>query len=471
MLSILGKPSRNCEGVTRRDFLRIGTAGFGGLTLAGLLSAEASAGIATSKKAVINIHLDGGPPQMDTIDLKPNAPAEIRGEFGSIGTSLSGFRICELMPKTASIAKELVFIRSLVGADNQHNAFQCQSGFDAKDLVSVGGRPAMGSIVAKLLSEQESDNQAPAFVDMMQGRPLARNSARPGFLGPTYQPFRPDMSRWFKRELEEGMKKELAKLGANHTTNLKLHTSLDASRLNNRADLLGQLDQVRKEVDAKGMMTAVDQFHAQAANILTSGKLAAALDISKEDPKIVDHYTPPINRNVSKFVTAEDEYAMRKLLLARRLIEAGARCVSVSYSDFDTHKKNFPRLRQMLPIIDHGLWALFTDLKQRGMLDDVSVVAWGEFGRTPKVNKDGGRDHWPKVGPAILFGGGMRGGQVIGSTDRMAAEAVSRPVHYQDVMATLYNRLGIDASQTTVLDPTGRPQFVLDHGEPIQEIV
>jgi uncharacterized protein (DUF1501 family) len=174
---------------------------------------------------------------------------------------------------------------------------------------------------------------------------------------------------------------------------------------------------------------------------------------------------------LEKFTTAEDEKSMRKLLLARRLVEAGVRCVSVSFSDFDTHSNNFRRMRQMLPILDHGLTTLVTDLQERGMLDDVSIVAWGEFGRTPKVNDKAGRDHWPRVGMALLAGGGMRVGQVLGTTDKTASVATSRPVTYQDVLATLYHRLGIDASQTTLIDPAGRPQYLLDQGRPLSELV
>jgi uncharacterized protein (DUF1501 family) len=181
---------------------------------------------------------------------------------------------------------------------------------------------------------------------------------------------------------------------------------------------------------------------------------------------------PVSDPNAYRFATGEDASAARKLLLARRLVEAGARCVSVSFSDFDTHSKNFPRMRQLLPVVDHALHALVTDLDERGMLGDVSIVVWGEFGRTPKINADsGGRDHWPAVGPAIVAGGGMRVGQVIGATDRHAGAVVSRPVSYQDVFATLYHNLRIDPATTTLTDPNGRPQHLLDGGEPIRELV
>jgi hypothetical protein len=468
MFRIFGKKYRHCDGITRRHFLTAGALGIGGMTLADLLRAEAMAGIGSSTKAVINIHLDGGPPHMDMIDPKPGAPLEIRGEFKPIATSIPGIQICELMPKLASIAGHLAFVRSLVGSDGAHDAFQCQSGFPGKDLASVGGRPAMGSILAKLRGS--AADPAPSFVDLMQGRPLVRDSARPGFLGPSYQPFRPDISQMFSRPLEPGMVKELAARGDDHRTSLKLIGSLTADRMTDRTRLLATLDRIKRDVDSTGTMDAMDQFTRQAVGILTSGRFADAMDLSKEDPKVVERYTLAHNKDAFRFATGEDESSTKKLLLARRLVEAGVRCVSVSFSDFDTHSENFPRIRQLLPLIDHAIHALVTDLDERGMLDDVSIVAWGEFGRTPKINKNGGRDHWPNVGPALLAGGGMNVGQAIGETDRDASAVLSRPIHYQDVFATLYHNLGIDLASTTIADPNGRPQFLLDRGKPIPEL-
>jgi uncharacterized protein (DUF1501 family) len=266
------------------------------------------------------------------------------------------------------------------------------------------------------------------------------------------------------------MKKELAALGPEPPTNLTLVDELSAERLNDRRRLLEGLDGFRRDVDASGMMEAMDRFHRQAASLLTSGRFAEAMDLDREDPRVLERYTPP-SEGGTRSATSEGPLAGRKFLLARRLVEAGVRCVSVSISDFDTHSNNFPRMKQLLPIVDHGLHALVTDLEERGMLGDVTVVAWGEFGRTPKVNSSGGRDHWPRVSPALLAGGGMKVGQVIGETDRYAGEVVSRPVHFQDVMATLYRNLGIDAARTVLTDPSGRPQVLLDHGTPLPELV
>ncbi|MEI7687717.1 MAG: DUF1501 domain-containing protein, partial [Planctomycetota bacterium] len=438
MLTLLGKPIRRCSRIDRRQFLTAGAMGAGGLALVDLLRAEAAAGIESSNKAVINIHLDGGPPHQDMIDLKPDAPVEIRGEFRPIATRITGLQIGELMPKVAGIADKFAFIRSLVGSAGAHDAFQCQSGFAAENLRSLGGRPAFGSVIAKLLAS--AADAAPAFVDLMQGRPMVRNSARPGFLGPVFTPFRPDISAMFARELEPGMQRELANLGDKPVIQLTLVDGLTPETLNDRTRLLAAFDGVRRDLDASGAMDAMDRFTQQAANILTSGRLAAALDLSRESARILDLYTCP-DRAQNRFTTSEDGNAPRKLLLARRLIEAGVRCVSVSLSDFDTHSDNFGRMRQLLPIVDHGLHALVTDLDQRGMLDDVAIVVWGEFGRTPRINASGGRDHWPDVSPALIAGGCIRGGQVIGATDRHAARVVSRPIHYQDVFAPLYHHL------------------------------
>ncbi len=470
MLRIDGSAYRHCDGMTRRDFLTAGAIGFGGLTLADLLRAEDAAGVGSSTRAVINIHLDGGPPQLDTIDPKPEAPSELRGEFGTIPTALDGLQICELLPRLGSIARKLAFIRTLVGSAGAHDAFQCQSGFHKNDLRSIGGRPAMGSVLSTLRGSPA--DTAPPFVDLMQGRPLVRDSARPGFLGPAHGPFRPDISKFFSRPLEPGMVKELARLGGDHSTSLTLIDGLSADRLGDRMRLLADLDRIRRDVDSRGVMDALDRFTQQAVGILTSGRFAEALDLSREDPRILERYTLAEPNTKDRFTTADEAKATLKFLLARRLVEAGVRCVSISLSDFDTHSKNFPRMRHVLPILDCGLHALLTDLDERGMLDDVSVVAWGEFGRTPKIDvKSGGRHHWPRVGIAMLAGGGMRVGQVIGETDRQAGEPISRPVHYKDVFATLYHNLGIDATRTTIDDPSGRPQYLLDEGEPLPELV
>lgn len=453
---------------SRRQAMVVGASGLLGMSLAELLRAEAWTGGTSSNKSVINVHLDGGPPQHDTIDPKPDAPEEIRGEFRPISTKLPGFLISELMPKVASIADRIAFIRSLVGSAGAHDAFQCQSGFPANDLKAIGGRPAFGSVITKLRGLPS--DPLPAFVDMMQGRPMVRDSARPGFLGQAFGPFRPDMSKYFSRELEPAMKNELAARGPNHTLALTLSDGLSFERINDRMNLLAKFDNFRRDLDDRRAMEAMDKFSQQAINILTSGRLATALDLDQEPQSIQDLYTPIISNLGQKSYTSEDNHSAKKLLLARRLVQAGVRCVSVSFSDFDTHSKNFPRMRNLMPIVDHALHALHTDLDAQDMLDDVTVVVWGEFGRSPRVNKEGGRDHWPEVGPAMLFGGGIKGGRVIGATDRLGAKVVSRPVTYQEMFATLYGCLGLDM-RATLQDPTGRPHHLLDNAQAISEII
>lgn len=258
--------------LTRRSLLRCGLFGGAVASLSRFLELETLAGnLSSSSKGVIFVHLDGGPPQLDTIDLKPQAPLEIRGEFTPIETKVPGISICELMPKLAQVADRVAFVRSLVGSAGAHDAFQCQSGFSAKELQSLGGRPALGAIVSKLYGS--TSDAAPSFVDLMQGRPFVRNSARPGFLGPAYQPFRPDISNLFARELEPGMKNELARLGANHSISLKLDGTINLQRLSERTRLLAEFDLFRREVDNAGMMGAMDRFTQQADVWRVGGRL------------------------------------------------------------------------------------------------------------------------------------------------------------------------------------------------------
>jgi uncharacterized protein (DUF1501 family) len=239
-------------------------------------------------------------------------------------------------------------------------------------------------------------------------------------------------------------------------------------RLADRRALLTALDGFRREIDATGQMAGLDAYNQQAFGILTSSKLVEALDLQKEDPKWVERYGKgdPRNRDDG------GPKLMEQFLVARRLVEAGARFVTLAFSRWDHHGDNFGALRQDLPLLDQGLSALLEDIHQRGMDKDVSVLVWGEFGRTPTINKDGGRDHWPRVSCALLSGGGLRHGQVIGATDRLGGEASERPVQFGEVHATIYHAMGIDVSRVTIPDLTGRPQFLVDNGlQPMRELV
>ena len=447
MLTIPGHRSfQLCDGGSRRDFLRIGSVGLGGVSLPGLLRAESQSGIRRSHKAVIMVFLPGGPSHQDMVDLKMEAPSEIRGEFNPISTNVPGIQICEHLPLLAKQMDKFALIRSMVGALDRHYAFQCLTGRHQGNE-PPGGWPCMGSVLSKL--EGPVDPAIPAFVGMspkMGHVPWSDNGV-PGFLGVGHAPFQPNK-------------------GAGKDDMVLNGISLD--RLADRRALLASFDQFRRDTDASGMMEGLDTFNQQAFGILTSSRLLEAMDIEKEDPKIRERYGKGDPKN-------RDDGApkmMEHFLIARRLVEAGARCVTVGFSRWDHHGRNFDALRQDLPLLDQGLSALIEDLYQRGMDKDVSVIVWGEFGRTPVINKDGGRDHWPRVSFAMLSGGGMNTGQVIGATDRLGGEAVERPVQFGEVFATLYHNLGIDVNKVTIPDFTGRPQFLVDNGiQPMKELV
>jgi len=446
MLTILGKSQRGfCDGLTRRNFLKIGGLAMGGLSLPQILQAEAVSGAPRSHKAVIMIFLPGGPPHLDMWDMKPNAPVEIRGEFQPIKTNVPGIEICEYMPRLATMMDKVAILRSIVGAVDEHAAFQCQTGRLSRNQ-APGGWPSIGSVVAKL--QGPAHPAVPPFIGLapkMGHMPWA-DSGTPGFLGVPYSPFKPSVG--------EGR----ADMVLNGVT-------LD--RLNDRKALLAGFDRFRRDTDATGMMAGLDRFNEQAFNVLTSQRLLEALDIEREDPAIRERYGhgDPKNRDDG------GPKLMEQFLMARRLVEAGARCVTLGFSRWDWHGQTFPAGRQDIPMLDQGLAALIQDLHERGLEKDVSVLVWGEFGRTPKVNKDGGRDHYPAVNGAMMFGGGMRTGQVIGSTDRIGGEVKDRPVHYLEVFATLYHCMGIDTVQTTLRDLSGRPQYLVDQYQPIGELV
>ena len=436
--------SRFCDGVSRRNFLKIGALGLGGLALPQLLQAESQMGIRRSHKAVIMIFLPGGPSHQDMFDLKMDAPKEIRGEFKPISTKVPGIQICEHLPKLAALMDKLTIIRSMVGAIDDHNAFQCLTGRIARNQ-PPGGWPCLGSVLSKIQGPVNKD--VPPFVGLSpkMGHVPWSDAGMPGFLGVAQAPFKPD--------------------GAGKADMVLNGVTLD--RLADRKNLLVNFDKFRRDVDASGMMEGLDSFNEQAFGLLTSSRLLEALDIEKEDPKVRALYGKgdPKNRDDG------GPKLMEHMLIARRLVEAGSRCVTLAFSRWDHHGDNFGALRQDLPLLDQGVSALVQDLYARGLEKDVSVVVWGEFGRTPTINKDGGRDHWPRVSCAMLFGGGMKAGQVIGATDRLGGEAVERPVYFGEVFATLYHQLGIDVSKVTVKDLTGRPQFLVDGYQPMRELV
>ena len=452
MLTLLGARTRFCDGVSRRNFLKIGTFSFGAasLSLADIFRAEAAAKdkdpyAPTRHKAVINIFLGGGPPHQDMWDLKPDAPSEVRGEFKPIRTSVPGIHIGETFKRIASSAQKFAFVRSIVGAQGGHDAYQCTTGWRKDSLSAMGGRPSLGSVAARL--QGAVDPSVPPFVGLAektQHTPWS-DSGPAGFLGSSYAAFKPSGP-------------DLANMVMN---------GANKDRLADRRKLLAGFDDLRREIDAAGAVRAADAHTERALGVLTSSKLVEALDLSRENLKTRERYGDgkPYQFQFDGAPTVNDQ-----LLVARRLVEAGARVVTLSYGRWDSHGKNFDLVRDHGTKLDQCLTALVEDLEVRGMLDDVAVIAWGEFGRTPKVNTGGGRDHWPNVSGAILAGGGMRTGQVIGSTDRLGGEAKDRPVTFGEVFATLYHTLGLNPETTTVIDPTGRPQHLAD-GRAMPELV
>ena len=452
MLQLVGSKSKLCDGITRRSFLNVGSLALGGISLPQLLRADELSGNKTKHKSVIMIFLPGGPSHLDIWDPKPDAPAEIRGEFQPIQTSIPGYHMCEHMPGLAQNLDRFTIIRSLVGAKNEHASELCLSGFGYQDS-KVRNQPSLGSAVSYL--QGPVDQAMPPFVSMVyHTNNNWRDPGRAGFVGSAHKPFQPN---------EEGKADMVLQMSRN--------------RLNNRSQLLQSVDRLKRAVEVSDVMQSVDSYTEQALHMLTSSRLLEALDISKESPETIARYGKGNQDAVDDGSPMNNE----DFLIARRLVEAGARCVSVSFGRWDTHscrkagdlayKNNFAQLREYLPRLEQCLLALTQDLKERGLEEDVAVVVWGEMGRTPRVNANGGRDHWPAVSGCILAGGGFNHGQVLGSTTRLAEQAKDRPIHYQNVFATLYQHLGIDVAKVKIPDFNGRPQYLLEHRDAITELV
>jgi hypothetical protein len=378
------------------------------------------------------IYLSGGLAHQDTFDLKPEAPAGIRGEFKPIATRIPGVQVSELLPKIAEVLDKTALIRSIVGLRDEHSSFQNLAGFPMTQSQREG-KPCFGSVIARM--QGEVDPVVPPFIDLfpiMQHRPY--NSPGPGFLGHAYR---------------------AARMEGDDLTLLRPPINVPPQRFERRRTLLGQFDQVRRRFD-NADIGAMKDVYRRAFDVLTSEKVAKALDLSREDPKLRDHY----GRGSAQHLGDGAPMWNDQLLIARRLVEAGARCVTVAYGFWDTHGQNFQWLRRHLPLFDQGISTLIEDIHTRGLSQDITVVVWGEFGRTPKINREAGRDHWARVNSALLFGGGMKVGQVIGTTDKLGGSATSRAVHYLDVLATIYQNLGIEP-HTFIRDKADRPVNIL----------
>jgi hypothetical protein len=442
MLTLFGAGRRYCDGLTRRSFLCVGSLALGGLGLPQILQAEEAAGQGRSHKGVIMVYLSGGLAHQDTFDLKPDAPAEVRGEFRPISTRVPGIQIGELLPRTAAAMDKIAVVRSLVGQRDEHSSFQSLTGFTMGQSQREG-KPHFGSVVARV--EGSFDPVVPPFVDLfptMQHRPY--NAPGPGQLGSAYRAARVDGG----------------------DLDLMRQTAVAAARFDRRRSLLDAFDRVRRVADTPEV-AGMDGVYRRAFDVLTTSKVAKALDVEREDPRLRDRYGRGSSRHLGDGAPMWND----QLLAARRLIEAGARVVTVAYGFWDTHGNNFGYLKQHLPLFDQGISALVDDIYARGLDRDVTVVVWGEFGRTPKINKDSGRDHWAPVNSALFSGGGLEVGQVIGATDRLGAYAASAPIHYRDVLATVYHTLGIDP-HSFIEDRTGRPVPILPPtAEPIRALV
>jgi hypothetical protein len=423
MLTIWGEKQRFCDGVTRRSFLKIGAFG-AGLTLAEMLRLRASAGVASSNKSAIMIYLPGGPSHMDMYDLKPDAPKEFRGEFKPIPTNVPGVQICELLPLQARMWDKLAVIRSIVSVD-EHSDSLVMTGY-SENTNRIAHHPSFGAVVSKL---RGSATDIPPFVSL-RGSTVG---TQPGYLGVGHRPFTPDGP------------------GVN---NLRLPNGVNVKNVADRKSLLHTFDSIRRDIDASDTMRGMDTFAARAFDMVASGTVRKALDLTHEDPRVRDRY-----KGIEPFLTA------------RRLIEAGVGCVTLAIGGWDTHSSNFKTLRKELPKVDRGIANLIQDLYDRGLDKDVVTVMWGEFGRTPKINNnDGGRDHWSPVMSALVAGGGLRMGQAIGASSSRGEHPKDRPLKVQQVLSTLYHAMDIDAGQTFP-NGNGRPMYILDDREPVTELL
>jgi hypothetical protein len=423
MLTIWGSQQRFCDGISRRNFLRIGAFG-AGLSLAGILRARAATGSPASGKSAIMIYLPGGPSHMDMYDLKPAAPKEYRGEFKPIATNVPGVQICELFPRQARMWDKLAVIRSLSSVE-EHSDSLVMTGF-SENVNRTQHHPSFGAVVSKI---RGGADDVPPFVSLY-GMTIGNE---PGYLGVAHRPFSPS---------------------GPGVQNLRLANGVSLDRLDDRKTLLSSFDDLRRDLDGSGTMKGMDSFTTRAFDMIASGTVRKALDLTREDPRTRDRY-----KGVEQFLTA------------RRLVEAGVGCVTLAIGGWDTHGSNFKMLRRQLPEVDRGVANLVQDLCDRGLDKDVATVMWGEFGRTPLINNsDGGRDHWPPAMSALIAGGGLKMGQAIGTTSARGEYPRDKRYSVPQVLATLYHAMGIDPAMTFP-NGSGRPMYILDDREPVRELL
>lgn len=436
MIEITGCKSTFCDGLTRRDCIRVGSLGIGSLTLASLLQ-QRSLAKSPAKTSVIFLELAGGPSQFETYDPKPEAPIEYRGMFGSVGTTLTGVRFCDLMQEQAKITDKLAIVRSVEHASSSHDpsSHLTQTGYYKQGR--KGGpneMPCVGSVAAKLRGSNTPG--VPSYVAI----PNVMRNGKASFLGNAYAPF------------ETGGDPNLRDF---RIRNLSVD-GVSVPRMKNRQGLLQALDSWRTFRDRANDITAIDEFTQQAFELTTSSRAQNAFNMDAEPDGVRDRYG---RTSVGQ-----------GMLLSRRLIEAGVTFVSVRVTGWDDHKQIEKRMNEKGPGFDRGVAALVEDLYDRGMSDDVMVVAMGEFGRTPRVNKDAGRDHWGAVMSVMLSGGGLRVGQIVGNTTPTGDRPSEAPYRPEDVLAMIYRHLGIDPS-TTITDHAGRPRYLLENPRLITELL
>jgi hypothetical protein len=424
----------------RRSFLKVGGLTLGGLNLATMLQQRAAAGTGSPKASVIQIYMGGGPSHIDMYDLKPNAPLEVRGEFRSMATSVPGVRICEHLPYQAQAFDKFSIVRSVCHENASHlpASHWMMTGHQPTPDTTTNKSPSVGSLVSRLRGSNHPS--MPAYVSIPKRQLLGASA----YLGRTHDPFTPD-SDPSRPDFE--------------VANLEPPEGMTVPRLEDRMSLLNSLDRIRRDLDRRGQVEDIDRFQQRALDMVTNQRVLDAFDLSKEDPRTRDMY--------GSFSVGQG------CLLARRLVEAGATFVTVlSGGAWDTHANNFSILKEdCLPRVDQAIAALVTDLYQRGLDREVMVVAYGEFGRTPVINKDAGRDHWPGANCVLFSGGGLKVGQMVGETDRLAAYPITKRYSPADVLATVLQFLEIDWRQE-LFDPAMNRKFqVLPEGQPIAELL
>lgn len=447
--------SRESLKLTRRSFVKAGILGTGGLCLAELLRAQARATVnhqPTNQNNVIILWMRGGPSHIDMWDPKPDAPAEYRGEFGVMNTSVPGIVLSDMLPQCASIMDRWSIIRSLHHNDAGHSTGDqiCFTGYPSGPEPDVNSYPSCGSIVSRQLGHLNPE--LPAYV--MIPRMVPGTGA--AYLGVAHKPF--------ETQADPGSD------GPFQVPNFVMPAGVTLEQVGERRQLLSSFDTLQRDLDSSGQMNALDTYQQQAWTMLTSDAARAAFDLDREPQAVRERYgfMPAWNPGAANRCGAPAW--SQRILLARRLVEAGVRLVTVDLRWWDTHVLGFESLRLgFLPRFDQAYSALIEDLDQRCLLASTLVIAWGEFGRTPRVNNDAGRDHYPNVFSAALAGGPVRGGRVVGSSDSRGAFPLSSPKTPQDVLATLYHHLGIDTAQQ-YLDNSGRPHPVLPSGRVIEEL-